>query len=204
MTRRTLTPAEQASRQGPNARLDALGHRLAKQTAPLVTLALVIIQAELEDRAPYVGSGDTTRPRVLGGGRSVWVEADEHGEGEHVPVTSVEAAAMRTDNVRDMREELRDRIDGIVMAVAALDDYCRHVAGEQARVLPPLCDGRARGYDGHQLAWSPQAKGPDRGWHDPTCRDIAGPTGLCPRCLVRMNRWRGANRLDAIGVERAA
>ena len=203
MTRpRTLT--DMAAKQGPNERLTTLGWRLEKQSAMLVTLALVVIQAELEDRAPYVGSGDTTRPRVSGGGRMVLVDSDEHGPAEHIPATSVEAAVMRTDSVRELREELRDRIDGIVVAVASLDDFCRHIAGPQAADLPPICDGRARGYDGHMLAWAPQAKGPNRGWHDPTCRDIAGPTGLCPRCLVRMNRWRSDNDLAAIGVERAA
>lgn len=202
--RRTMTPAQIIAKQGPNARLDALGHRIAHQSAPLATLALAVILAELEDRAPYVGSADSSRPRVSGGGRTVWVEEDEHGPGEHVPVTSVEAAAMRSERVRDLREEMRDRIDGIVVAVASLDDFLRRILGEIAKEVPPLCDGRARGYDGHMLAWSSGSRSHDRGWHDPGCRDIAGPTGLCPRCLVRMNRWRSANNLPAIGVEAAA
>lgn len=203
MTRpRTLT--DMAAKQGPNERLTTLGWRLEKQSAMLVTLALVVIDAELTDNAPYVGSGDPTKERVSGGGRMVLVPADDHGPAEMVPVTSVEAAAMRTDSVRALREAVRDKIDAVVAEVKELDDLCRRIAGPQARDLPPICDGRARGYDGHMLAWSPQAKGPNRGWHDPTCRDIAGPTGLCPRCLVRMNRWRSDNDLAAIGVERAA
>lgn len=195
-----MTPAAIIAKQGPNARVDALGHRVCKQTAPLVTLALTTIRAELEDSAPYVGSGDTSAPRVSGGGRVIRVEEDESGPAEDVPVTIVEAAALRSELVRDMREEIRDRIDGIVVAVASLDAFCRRVAGEQAAEVPTLCDGRSRGYDGHLLPWSAQAKGAGRGWHDPGCRDIAGPTGLCPRCLVRMNRWRSANNLPPIGV----
>lgn len=203
MTRpRTLT--DMAAKQGPNERLTTLGWRLEKQSAMLVTLALVVIDAELNGRAPYVGSGDPTKERVSGGGRMVLVPADDHGPAEMIPVTSVEAAAMRTDSVRELREAVRDKINAVVAEVQELDDLCRRIAGPQARELPPICDGRARGYDGHMLAWAPQAKGPNRGWHDPTCRDIAGPTGLCPRCLVRMNRWRSDNDLAAIGVERAA
>ncbi len=67
-----MTPAAIIAKQGPNARLDALGHRVCKQTAPLVTLALATIRAELEDSAPYVGSGDTSAPRVSGGRGTRW------------------------------------------------------------------------------------------------------------------------------------
>lgn len=67
-----------------------------------------------------------------------------------------------------------------------------HLCGDQ---------DRAKSYDGRQLAWVPMSRNADNGWHDATCRDIAGPTGLCPRCLVRLNRWRERHGLALIDVQ---
>jgi hypothetical protein len=95
-------------------------------------------------------------------------------------------------------------MDGLVMAVQSLDRLCRSVGGDLADVVPELCDGSARSYDGHRLVWAAYSRNPHNGWHDPTCRDIAGPHGLCDTCLTRMNRWRKSQGLTPVGVKAAA
>ena len=202
---RPTDPARILAKQGVNERADRLGWALSYQTAPLITLALVLIRAELEDGAAYTGSGDTSAPRVSGGGRTVWVEADEHGEGEHVPVTSVEAAVLRGAQIRDQREQIRDRLDGLIIAHRSLDDLLRRIVPtDMRRRMPDLCDGKAKGYEGHMDAWTPHSRDHRNGWHNPGCREIAGPTGLCDACLKRMNRWRREHGYGNIGVEAAA
>lgn len=193
------------AKHGPNERTLSLAHRLSTQTSPLVTLALVTIRRELDDRAPYVGGGDSSKPRVSGGGRTVWVPEDEHGPGESVPVTSVEAAALAHEHTLATQEEVCDRLDGIIIAVQSFDRFLRTIVGDTGQAVPEVCDGSARGYEGHQLAWVARS-GPagDNGWHDPTCRQIADSTGLCVTCKQRMNRWRTRHGLTPIGVQEAA
>lgn len=193
-------------KQQPNERAVRNGWAWENQTAPLITAALVTIADELEQLAPYVGGGDNSAPRVSGGGRTVWVPEDEHGPGEHVPVTSVEAAVIRNHLVRDYREEIRDRLDGLIQGRESFERFLRQIVGANAdKVAPSLCGDhdRAKSYDGRQLAWVPMSRNADNGWHDATCRDIAGPTGLCDRCRVRMNGWRERHGLPTIGVQRA-
>ena len=193
-------------KQQPNERAIRNGWAWENQTATLITAALVTITDELEQLAPYVGGGDSSAPRVSGGGRTVWVPEDEHGPGEHVPVTSVEAAVMRNALVRDYREQIRDRLDGLIQGRESFDRFLRQIIGANAdRVAPSLCGDhdKAKSYEGRQLAWVPSSRNPDNGWHDATCRDIADGTGLCLRCRVRMNGWRERHGLSAIGVQEA-
>jgi hypothetical protein len=186
-----------------NRRVESDGIRYQIQTARLVASALALIRDELDERAPYVGGGDSSTPRVSGGGRTVHVDADEHGDAEDVPVSSVEAAVFRADLVRDRQQEIYDRIDGIRIAIRSLDRFCRTIIGDD-KAVPALCDGVARHYQGHEITWVPNSHDPQGGWMDPLCRDIAGKHGICDRCLTRMNRWRARNDLPLIGIEKAA
>ena len=189
----------------PNERAVRNGHAWADQTAMLITMALQHIQQQLADGTAYAVSGDTSTPRVSGGGRAMWVPEDEHGPGEFVPVTSVEAAVLRGSVVRDQREEIRDRLDGLIQGRESFDRFLRGIIpADMLRTIPELCDGKAKGYDGHQLAWVALSRDERNGWHNPACREIAGPTGLCDACRLRMNRWRTKNGLAPVGVEAAA
>jgi hypothetical protein len=189
----------------PNERATRNGHAWIDQTAMLITMALEHIRTVLDDGTAYASGGDTSAPRVSGGGRTMWVPEDEHGPGEFVPVTSVEAAVLRGSVVRDQREEIRDRLDGLIIARESFERYLRGIVpAEQLRTVPELCDGKAKGYDGHQLAWVAASRDDRNGWHSPSCREIAGPTGLCDACRLRMNRWRTRNGLTPVGVAEAA
>ena len=189
----------------PNERAMRNGHAWVDQTALLITMALEHIRTAIAECAQFTGSGDSSAPRVSGAGRTMWVPEDEHGPGEHVPVTSVEAAVFRGSVVRDQREEIRDRLDGLIMARESFERFLRGIVGAEAlKVVPELCDGKAKGYDGHQLAWTPLSRDDRNGWHSPACREIAGPTGLCDACRLRMNRWRTRQGLTPVGVAEAA
>ncbi len=179
-------------------RVEALGHRFQVQSARLVGNAKDRCRDELAGGS-YAGGGDTSKPRVTGGGRKVHVDADEHGDAEDIPVTSVEAAAIRAERTRDRQRDIEDQIDGIAIAMTHLDRTCRHIIGPDSDV-PEFCDGNARQYQGHKLPWTEHSRDPRNGWQDPTCRDIAHKHGLCERCLVRMNRWRLRNELAPIGI----
>lgn len=176
-----------------NTRLDRAGWRLQHQTAILAFLALDHLVTELGFLSVTPGAGGD-QLGVSGGGRTIHVDEDEHGPDERIEVTPVEAAVMRAHALRDAREELRDRIDGLELAIAGIDKLSRQLLGTRVpRSIPELCDGKAVGYEGHMLAWTPHSRATDNGWHDPACRDAAGPTGLCDPCLLRMNRWRERN-----------
>ncbi|MGB8858910.1 MAG: hypothetical protein WCC60_06625 [Ilumatobacteraceae bacterium] len=176
-----------------NARLDRAGWRLQHQTAILAFLALDHLATELAYLSITPGKGGD-QLGVSGGGPTVRVDEDDNGPNERIDVSPVEAAVMRAHDLRERREELRDRIDGLELAIAGIDQLTRQLLGTRVpRTIPELCDGRARGYEGHMLAWVPYSKSDDNGWHDPACRDASGPTGLCDACLVRMNRWRERN-----------
>ncbi len=189
----------------PNATLERAGWVAQHQTALLVTLLLDKIRREvdgLHDGWPTKG-GDQVR--VSGAGARVRVEQDEHGPAEDVPVTGVERAAMARFRAGTLKEELRDRLDGVVVSLTELDRWLRlHLGNDLPRHIPSLCDGKAKGYEGVALAWVPHSREPDNGWHDPTCRDAAGPTGLCDACLVRMERWRRRQGLAPVSTQPAA
>lgn len=177
-----------------NARADRLGWRIQHQIAELITLALDHIDTELRFMSVTGSGSGGDQLGVSGGGRTVHVDEDEHGPAERIPVTAVEAAIIRAHEMRDAREEIRDRLDGIIIATEALDKLLRHTIGTRLpRTIVELCDGQAKGYAGHMLVWRRYDQADDNGWHDPSCRDAAGPTGLCDACLIRANRWRARN-----------
>ena len=188
----------------PDQALTRAAWSLEKQTAVLAVLALRTLNDQLDGTPIIAGSGTTDSPHVSGSTRTIHVPADAHGPAEDVPVTAVEAAVMRSEGVRDRRAELHNRKARLV---AAIDDYNRWlrtlINPDELRTIPELCGqlGRVRGYDGYDQGWKPHDRDPRNGWHDPLCHDIAGPHGLCDRCLPRMNRWRLAHGLTAIGVQ---
>ena len=190
-----------AVHQRRNERADRTGWVLQHHTAELIT-AWLQHQTELfED--PADGRASDNAGRVKGAGATVLVRADEWGPDERIPVTSVEAIVMRGAMMRDRREEVRDRLDGIIVAVTALNTMLRRdLRGTPSLLrIPELCDGTARGYDGHRLAWRPYDRSGGNGWHDASCRDGAGATGLCPPCLIRCNRWREQNGLKRLASD---
>lgn len=184
-----------------NARLDRAGWRLQHQTAILAFLALDHLVTEIAFLSVTPGAGGD-KLGVSGGARTTHVDEDDNGPDERIEVSPVEAAVIRAHDLRDRREELRDRIEGLEIAINGIDQLCRHLLGTRVpRTIPELCDGRARGYEGHMLAWTPHSRADDNGWHDPACRDAAGPTGLCDPCLVRMNRWRAGRGMPRIASD---
>lgn len=184
-----------------NERADRLGWVLQHQTAELITMTLDHINTEIRHLSAYP-SGGGDQLGISGGGLCVFVPQDEHGPDERIAVTTIEAGVMRADELREVREQLRDRLEGIEVAVIALNKLMRRTLGTRVpRTLPELCDGKAKGYSGHMLAWIPYGRDETNGWHDPSCRDAAGATGLCDPCLIRMNRWRERNGLPRIASD---
>lgn len=176
-----------------NLRADRLGWILQHHTAELITALLEHVSEELAAISHY--PGQSTNP-VSGGGLSIKV-LDENGQPDRIPVTSVEAAVFHGTHWREAREDLRDRLDGLEVAINELNRFCRRKLGTRLpRHIVELCDGRD--YDGAKLPWVPYSHDPANGWIDPTCREAAGYSGLCPTCLKRMNAWRERNNLHRI------
>lgn len=174
----------------PNARLERAGVRIQREIAPLVTMLLARIHTEMYDAAtgttPSSGAG-----RITGGAM-----AD--------PTAN---SAAQLDHWIDVREELRDRLDGLLIGVHGFDGWLRKQIGPGARAVAPLCDGSAttaerKAWEGHQLVWTPGSRDERNGWHKPECREAAGTSGLCATCLLRMNRWRARNGLDWVSERR--
>lgn len=192
--------------QARNERADRIGWIMQHQTAVLITAWLEHQRELMADASGvYPGGGSSDVGKVSGVGATVFVVADEHGPDERIPVTSVEAIVMRGEMMRDRREEVRDRLDGIITAINSLNDMLRRDLRNTGvlRKVPALCDGVAKGYEGHQLAWTPHSRDERNGWHSPSCRDAADESGLCPACLLRMNRWRSRNGLPMLRVNAA-
>lgn len=101
------------------------------------------------------------------------------------------------------REQLRDDITAIWHLARDVRNLVTRLANPN-REAQALCDGR--GYSGFDIPWTPHSRDPHNGWSDPTCRDGAGRSKLCPACLIRMNRWRTEHDLERISdsEERAA
>jgi hypothetical protein len=176
------------SRTQPNARLLRLAWLIEQQAAPLATLTLEHVRDELAiiDGFPAAG-GDQVRVSGIG------------------PRSTVEAAMMARHNLTGAREQMRDDIATLETMVADFVHMLRSTLGDRVpRYIPEPCDGKARGYEGHELPWTPHSRDPHNGWHDPACRDAADESGLCTRCKPRMNRWRREHGFGAIGVEAAA
>ena len=176
-----------------NRRMMDVAHNITSHSARRVT-ELVDLLGQVRDAADETTS---TADKV-------------HTSGTTSPT---ERIAMRRYQANSTLEDLRDHLDDWChthdLLARFVDDgiaWCHKVLGTTPPPLTVvhLCDGKAKGYDGHQLPWLPASHAPGNGWHDATCRDIAGPLGLCERCQKRMNRWRVRNGLDPLGVQVAA
>ena len=187
-----------ARMQQRNERADRAGWILQHHIAPMITAWLERQQELLDD--PADGKRGQANERVKGAGATVFVPADEWGPDERIPVTSVEAIVMRGELMRDRREDVRDQLGHIVKSINSLERMLRRDLRGHPSILhtPELCDGTAKGYAGHMLAWRPYDRAHDNGWADASCRQVAGRSGLCPSCLLRMNRWRERNALGWI------
>lgn len=162
----------------PNQRLIRTAWILEKQTAMLVSHALEHIQLELSTVDGYGTAGDGT-------GRS---------SGD---ASSVERAGAIRHELTGSREQIRKDIDTLVQSVDDFDGFLRKTLGNRVpRHIPDLCNGQK--YEGWLNLWRSGSKDEANGWADATCRGIAGPSGLCLRCLPRANRWRERNGLPPI------
>lgn len=185
-----------------NQRLDRLGHGIQNQTALLYDVALDRIAEQLAEAATTSG-GD--KLGVSGGGATVWVDADEHGDGERIPVTSVEAIVLRRALFEDRRQEIREAVDDLIARRSRLDKQLRKIIGpDAAKIAPEICNAQAKRYEGYLLPWTPFSRDPDQGWSNIECRDIADDSGLCDTCRTRMNRWRVRRGIAPISVQEAA
>lgn len=130
-----------------------------------------------------------------------------HGSGVSDPVFVAALPGINgyCDDVRARldREQLRDDIGAIWTTARDMRNMVRRLASPHHEGQA-LCDGR--NYSGFDIPWTPHSRDPRNGWGDPTCREGAGRSKLCPACLVRMNRWRTEHDLERISdaEERAA
>lgn len=173
-------------RHEPNEQLLRAAFKLQHQAAPLTTLALGVVN----DRIAGID------------GRPVSAWGAEGSRSSDTTSSTERAAIRRVDLARETREELRDRRDGILISIDNYIRFCREIVASGSPVDRPvavLCGDYAaldmRPWEGHHLAWTPHSRDQRNGWQDPTCRQAAGRSGLCPRCLQRMNRWRRDNGL---------
>jgi hypothetical protein len=200
-----------------NARLDNLGYRLSNQLAELHPLLLEHWHEQdiIADgyKATTLGhSPDTSGPTPHLDGPCHTHTCTHHRpcpDHDGATLTTVERAAAIRHTLSLKREELRDRIEGLIITVDELDKFIRSNLGARIpRHLGPRCGdwGDGKPWEGHLLAWSPGSRDDRNGWHHPGCQEMAGWSGLCPTCLLRMNRWRERNGLDWVseGAERGA
>lgn len=166
----------------PNERLLRAAWRLEHQAAPATTNALATIHDQM---------------RTIDG----WpIRNGEPGRSSDTTSSTERAALARADLAADQQEELRDRLDGLLANIDSYIRFCHTIIGHQPdKPVPTLCGDFAaldlRPWEGHQLVWTAGSHDPRNGWQDPTCRAASGRTGLCSRCLLRMNRWRKDNGL---------
>jgi len=177
----------------------------AETLAPLLTATRTILNAQHDcnDGYPTIASGANTDGR--GGQRTITVNEPctgwrrgkdlidlircpiegEHTHPEHVPVTSVEAAALnRTNTDHTDNEQLDAELHAALQTLTNLTRDCRHIIGPHLTPTPkPRCDG-GTGRDGHLQ------------WGRPDCTNIPD-TGrkLCHACRQRMTRWRKQHNL---------
>jgi hypothetical protein len=135
------------------------------------------VQLDVNDSMPTVTVG------ASGGGGSrgqrVITIKDENGnkDGDPVPVTGVEQAALIRIDIPDHFGDWLDRLDATVSVLRALTRDVRHVVKDLApKVRVPRCS--ASGREG-AIEWA-----------RPDCWDapIRGP--LCAACYHRERRWR--------------
>jgi len=174
------------TRNGPNRRMIDAAHVVTSHTAGRFTLALELL-GRVHQCADGVAAEQAERVSTSG-------------------VTSPE----------DLRDHLNDWTHTTDLFAREIEDviaWANMMLGQEALPLAVkrLCDGE--GYEGRELAWVPNSRDPQNGWHDATCRDLTTTIGqgreavhvkVCARCLVRMNRWRERNGLAPIGVQPAS
>jgi hypothetical protein len=109
--------------------------------------------------------------------------------------------AIAREHVTNMLANLADDRDAIGQLIRSfshdLDQAARLRTGTDTTAeLDGIayCDGTHLA--GAEHTWQRYGRGPDNGWFDPTCRDIAsGDDVLCDRCRIRERRWRERNGL---------
>jgi hypothetical protein len=181
----------------PNERVMQLAWQLERQLAMNVTAALEAINERLAHADGYptqtIGASppDATPARKLEG-------PCPNGDcRHHRPCPNHDGATLTpTERAADIhyretaaREEIRDRIEGIVISVASLDAYLRTVIGrphaEDITQPVPMCRDNQVG------------KHAVDEWGDPHCPMTADKGGLCQRHYLAW--WRARDR-DGINV----
>ena len=109
-------------------------------------------------------------------------------------LTPVEQAAHARWTLTAERDQIRDDIDAVIQLVDSLGRVVYRAVRLRAPIEgPKQCDGRD--FAGSAYPWVQHSRDEMNGWLDPTCRDAADTSGLCPRCRIRERRWREANGL---------
>lgn len=94
------------------------------------------------------------------------------------------------DDREAVRQVILSYVFGLQRAVRmrGLSDIVAEIRGIR------LCDGTQ--FEGSHLPWTKHSRRPENGWFDPSCRDVADESGLCPACKIRERRWRAAHGLN--------
>jgi hypothetical protein len=170
-------------RNQPNDRTQRTAARLLA-IAPRVT-ELVEHQRDALGALGFPGS--SSGPKVRGGQRTMPVKHNDNGEEEtdHVPVTSVEMAAIKVAHLTSEREDLRDLINTLEAHSHALVRFVHFHLGipQPSADGEALCCDKQRGRDGVL------------DWGDPLCADLPVSRGLCARCYQREREWRKGHGL---------
>lgn len=134
------------------------------------------------DRDP-TSSGQTIRVRIEDeNGEPI---LNERGEPQYdwVPVTSVEAAVIRIDNIDAHREDLLATVRGACVIAHNLSTELDRILGTRVAATP-RCSPEGR--EGAQI-WAP----------DPPCSNVPSRGPLCDRCAKAEYRYRVREGLPA-------
>lgn len=160
----------------PDPRL-TLAALLISANANRLTQALKLLRLLEADGYPTTASGADTGAR--GGGRTITVD------GERIPVTSVEAAAInRLEHERRIidgeRHDLEATANGILTMASNLGKEIDRILGSHTPP-PAQCRDGQMGKDGAI------------DWGDATCVDAATKAGMCGKHFMAWYRWRKRN-----------
>ncbi len=161
----------------------------AETLGPLLHATPAIHQAQhaVADGYPTVASG-TDNGGCSSGQRTILVD------GDRVPVTSVEAAALQRLNEGGLdAPQIEAELGAALRTLRNLAADCRRIIGPHLTVPPkPRCDGGI-GYDGYL---TPKHEG---GWSTPDCHNIPDVgRKTCPACRLAASIWkRRSGRLGA-------
>lgn len=166
----------------PDDNLERAAWIMREQTAKLAPLVMQHLSDELSLLDGWGTGGDGTGRR----------SADTS--------TSVERAALARNHFQRISDHWHNRYRQLVADVSDFNDLCRRTLGDRApRWIPEPCDGRR--YEGFIDVWVPGSKDERNGWSDASCREVAGPSGLCLTCRARHVRWRERNNLPPLTEE---